>query len=69
MVSRKRAHYKDCPPISQVSLGFLQRSKTYLKERPFGARIADRELPLSNKDVAILHTTTRCKLHSASGLH
>ena len=35
----------DCPPIPQ----FLLRSKTYLKERPPSASVANREFPLSSK--------------------
>ncbi len=36
----------DCPPIPQFSIEFLLRSDTYLKERPAGTSIANREFPL-----------------------
>ena len=39
----------DCSPIPQFWLNFLLRSKTYLKECPPSASIANREFPLSNK--------------------
>ena len=39
----------DCPPIPQFFPNFLLRSKTYLKERPHRASIANREFPLSSK--------------------
>ena len=39
----------DCPPIPQFFLNFLLRSKTYLKERPPSASVANREFPLSSK--------------------
>ena len=39
----------DCPPISQFCLGFLLRSKIYLKECLPSANIANREFTLSNK--------------------
>ena len=38
----------DCPPTPFFP-NFLLRSKTYLKERPPRARVANRELPLSSK--------------------
>ena len=39
----------DCPPIPQFFPNFLLRSKTYLKECPPSASIANREFPLSSK--------------------
>ena len=39
----------DCPPIPQFCLGFLLRSKTYLKQFPPSASIASRDFPLSSK--------------------
>ena len=39
----------DCPPIPQFFLNFLLRSKTYLKERPPSASVANRDFPLSSK--------------------
>ena len=39
----------DCPPIPQFFLNFLLRSKTYLKERPRSASVANRDFPLSSK--------------------
>ena len=46
----------DCPPIPQFSANFLLRYKTYLKERPPSASLANRKFPLSSKleDVVIL---------------
>ena len=38
----------DCPPIPQFFLNFLLRSKTYLKERPPCASVANRDFPLSS---------------------
>ena len=43
IVSQKMAHL-DCLPIPQFCLDFLLRSKTYLKEHPPSASIANREL-------------------------
>ena len=60
----------DCPPIPQFFLNFLLRSKTYLKERPPSASVANRDFPLSSKPedvVRVVYThTTRCKLHSCT---
>ena len=39
----------DCPPIPQFFLNFPLRSKTYLKERPPSASVANRDFPLSSK--------------------
>ena len=39
----------DCPPIPQFFLNFLLRSKTYLKEHPPSASVANRDFPLSSK--------------------
>ena len=39
----------DCPPIPQFCLDFLLKSKTYLKERPPSASIANRDFSLSSK--------------------
>ena len=39
----------DCPPTPQFSPNFLLRSKTYLKERPPSASVANREFSLSSK--------------------
>ena len=39
----------DCPPIPHFFLNFLLRSKTYLKERPPSASVANRDFPLSSK--------------------
>ena len=39
----------DCLPTPQFFPNFLLRSKTYLKERPPSASIANREFPLSSK--------------------
>ena len=38
----------DCLPIIQFSLDFILRSKTYLKEHPSSASIANRDFPLSS---------------------
>ena len=38
----------DCPPTPQFCLDFLLRSKTYLKECPPSASIANREFPLTD---------------------
>ena len=46
----------DCPPIHQFFPNFLLRSKTYLKERPPGASVANRDFPLSSKPESGLHT-------------
>ena len=39
----------DFPHIPQFFLNFLLRSKTYLKERPPSASVANRDFPLSSK--------------------
>ena len=39
----------DCPPPPQFFPNFLLRSKTYLKERPPTASVANRGFPLSSK--------------------
>ena len=39
----------DCPPTPQFPPNFLLRSKTYLKECPPSASVANREFPLSSK--------------------
>ena len=39
----------DCLLIPQFFLNFLLRSKTYLKERPPSASVANRDFPLSSK--------------------
>ena len=63
----------DCPPIPQFCLDFLPRSKTYLKERPPGASIANRDFPLSSRPedvVRLVYTHYKVQimlLHS--GLH
>ena len=40
----------DCPPTTQFFPNFLLRSKTYLKERPPSASVANREFPLSSTE-------------------
>ena len=44
----------DYPPISQFCLNFLQRSKTYLKQRPPSASIANRGFLLSSKPESVV---------------
>ena len=60
----------DCPPIPQFCLNFLLRSKSYLKERPPSASIANRDFPLSKYVVRLVYTHYKVQimlLHS--GLH
>ena len=61
----------DCPPIPQF-IALISFHKTYLKERPPSASIANKEFPLSNMPArgcseTGLHTLyTRCNLHSCT---
>ena len=52
--SRERGPTMDCPPIPEFCLNFLQRSKTYLKERPPSASIANGDFPPSSKSKYVL---------------
>ena len=44
----------DCLPIPQFCLDFLLRSKTYLKECPPSASLANRDFPLSSRPEHVL---------------
>ena len=72
VVSRKKAHY-GLSTHPQFCLNFLLRSKTYLKERPPSASIANREFPLSNKPedvVGLVYTHYKVQIAQLhSGLH
>ena len=52
----------DCPPIPQFCLDFLLRAKTYLKERPPSASIANSDFPLSSRPEDVVSTLYKVQI-------
>ena len=70
VVSPKRAHYGLSAHIPMFCFDFLLRSKTYSKERPPSASIANRGFPLSMKTEHVVRLVyIHNKVLLLSGLH
>ena len=70
VVSPKRAHYGLSAHIPMFCFDFLLRSKTYSKERPPSASIANRGFPLSMKTEHVVRLVyIHYKVLLLSGLH